>query len=190
MARERKFTKKKLYQTTKEALLEYSYAGFTFRIVAERLHIARGTLYKYYENKDELITDYMVEEMNHFLNELHKINTYKNFEDQFDYLLYIIFKDREIHQIREMTYQIPTEINEKVKANKVQLDKQHQTMYATLQHFVQLGKTENLLNPTLPDSLILGFIFQTIDIPNHASIPYSQWVSSIKTMLTHGIFTN
>ena len=35
--------------------------------VAEKLDVARGTLYKYYDNKNELITDFMLHEMNLYL---------------------------------------------------------------------------------------------------------------------------
>lgn len=57
MARERKFTRDDLYETTKYMLLENGYEGFTFSKLAEKLNVSRGAIYKYFNNKDELITD-------------------------------------------------------------------------------------------------------------------------------------
>lgn len=187
MGRERKFTEKELYQATKINLLEYDYAGFTFGKLAQRLNVSRATIYKYYENKEELITDYMIDEMNHFLDNLQKINQYNTFESQFDYLLNSIFKDQDIQKLIKIAFHIPL-ANEKIKQNINRLHQQHQTMYSILQDFIQLGKANRHLKNNLPDQLILGFIFQTIAIPNHTGIPYQEWVDSIKEILRHGLF--
>ncbi|OZU87404.1 TetR family transcriptional regulator [Virgibacillus indicus] len=188
MARERKFSKELLYSTTRDTLLNHGYDGFTFGKVAERLKVSRGTLYKYFENKEELITDYMVFEMERFLIELQKIDEYEGFQAQFEYLLEIILEDSEIHQIRGIAFEIPA-INNKVSANIEQIKALHQDMYRYLQGFVDLGRNENRLKQTIPDSLILGFIFQTVDIPNHFGVPTAKWNASIKEVIRHGMFT-
>lgn len=188
MARERKFTKEELFQATKDTLVESGYIGFTFSVLAKRLNAARPTIYKYYENKDELITDYMVDEMNLFLVRLQKINGYERFEEQFDYLIYAIFEDTKIHEIIRLAIQMPKEGTEKVTANRIQLEKLHQDMYMYLQKFVQTGKAEGYLKASIPDGLVLGFIFQTVEIPNHLQVPRSDWVASIKEIIRHGMF--
>lgn len=188
MARERKFTKEELFQATKDTLVESGYIGFTFSVLAKRLNAARPTIYKYYENKDELITDYMVDEMNLFLVRLQKINGYESFEEQFDYLIYAIFEDTKIHEIIRLAIQMPKEGTEKVTANRIQLEKLHQDMYMYLQKFVQTGKAEGYLKASIPDGLVLGFIFQTVEIPNHLQVPRSDWVASIKEIIRHGMF--
>ncbi|WP_405097226.1 TetR/AcrR family transcriptional regulator [Oceanobacillus sp. FSL H7-0719] len=188
MARERKFTKEELFQATKDTLVESGYIGFTFSVLAKRLNAARPTIYKYYENKDELITDYMVDEMNLFLVRLQKINGYERFEEQFDYLIYVIFEDTKIHEIIRLAIQMPKEGTEKVTANRIQLEKLHQDMYMYLQKFVQTGKAEGYLKASIPDGLVLGFIFQTVEIPNHLQVPHSDWVASIKEIIRHGMF--
>ncbi len=63
-------------------------------------------------------------------------------------------------------------------------------MYRFLQSFVDLGRKEKRLDPSIPDTLILGFIFQTIDIPNHSDIPQPEWLSYIKHILQNGLFVN
>jgi TetR/AcrR family transcriptional regulator, repressor of fatR-cypB operon len=190
MARERKFSIEELFSTSRELLLHHGYEGFTFSLLADRLEVSRGTLYKYYENKEELITDFMIDELKQYLNELQKINQYKGFDAQFDFLMNLIFKNMEIQQLIKMALQLQVNVNDKVRKNKETLDLLHLDMYKYLQDFIQLGREERRIKPHIPDDLVLGFIFQTITIPNHFGIPHSEWVASIKEILSHGMFTN
>ncbi|WNS77655.1 TetR/AcrR family transcriptional regulator [Bacillus sp. DTU_2020_1000418_1_SI_GHA_SEK_038] len=189
LARERKFSIDELYRTTKELLLLHGYEGFTISLLADRLDISRGTLYKYYENKEELITDYMLDELERFLLKLQKINEFDGFESQFNALFELIFEHSEIYQIITIALQIPAKISKKVTLNKAKLDVQHLDMYKHLQNFIALGRSENILKSQIPDGLILGFIFQTIAIPNHTRVPEEEWNSSIKEIICHGMFT-
>lgn len=188
MVRERKFSTEGLFKATKRVLLEHSYEGFTFAILAEKLEVSRGTLYKYYENKDELISDFMIFEMNLFLKELEKIHEREGFESQFEFLIEVIFKDDTIPKLIEMGIQIPKDNNDKVKESKQKLDSLHLKMYQHLQDFIHLGREEKILKAHLPDGLILGMIFQTINIPNHFRVPRDQWIESIKEIISSGMF--
>jgi TetR/AcrR family transcriptional regulator, repressor of fatR-cypB operon len=187
MARDRKFSTHELFQTTTELLLQYGYEGFTFSILAAQLEVSRGTIYKYYENKEELITDFMVHEMNLFLEELKNIHSIEGFEKQFDFLIDLIFKNASIPHLIEIGKHIPSNLNQKVRDNQAKLEQQRFAMYHNLQAFIELGRREGKLKHNLPDSLILGFIFQTIVIPNHFSIPRSEWINSIKEIICHGM---
>ncbi|MDN3019863.1 TetR/AcrR family transcriptional regulator [Paenibacillus sp. BSR1-1] len=188
MARERKFSKDDLFQATEQLLLMHGYEGFTFSLLADDLDVSRGALYKYYENKEELITDYMLYEMEHFLTKLKEIELRDGFEEQFDFLLNLIFSYSDIQKMIKIGQQIPVMVNKKVKENKDQLDKHLLEMYLCLQNFLKLGKEEKKLNPSIPEAVILGYIFQSVAIPNHFNIPHSVWVRSIKEMICHGMF--
>ena len=187
MARERKFSTEDLFQKTEQMLLTHGYEGFSISLIAEQLDISRGAVYKYYENKEELITDYMLYEMEHFLTELKEIETVEGFDAKFDFLIKIIFKNSTIPHMIEIGRRIPINGNQKVQENHEKREKLHLKMYEHLQGFISLGRQESKLRETLPDPLILGFIFQTILIPNHFGIPQSQWVDSIKEMIQHGM---
>jgi len=188
MARERKFTKEALYEITKSTLLHHGYDGFTIGKAAKQLKVSRGTIYKYFDNKEELITEYMLYEMEKFLVELKEINACQGFQAQFEFLLDIILQDSETHQVRSLVFNIPA-VSDKVKTNLKQLKELHQDMYRYLQDFVDLGREEKVLKQTIPDSLILAFIFQTVDIPNHFHVPEEEWKISIKEIIGHGMFT-
>ena len=187
IARERKFTTDDLFRETGHVLLAQGYEGFTFSILAERLQVSRGALYKYYDNKDELISDFMIHEMDRFLAELREIDNCPDFESRFRYLLDLIFKRRTIHQLISSVQQIPRSGKAKVKANLARLDQLHLDMYARLGSFVGQGRREGKLRSHLPDGLVLGFIFQSIMIPNHSGIPYEEWVAAIEDIIRHGI---
>ncbi|MFD2043246.1 TetR/AcrR family transcriptional regulator [Ornithinibacillus salinisoli] len=190
MARERKFSINELYQATRQLLLDHGYDGFTFSLLANRLEVSRGALYKYFENKEELVSEFMVYELNQFMVHLQRIHEYTSFKAQFDYLINLIFDDRDIHRLREIGLQIPRSTNKKVTANQEKLDQLHQDMYTNLQSFVSLGKKENIVKSHIPDGLILGMIFQTIAIPNHELVPHADWIASIKEIIVDGMFTN
>ena len=189
MGRERKFTTVDLFQSTKHLLLEIGYEGFTISILAEHLNVARGTIYKYYENKDELITAFMLYEMQNFLTELIQIDKIVRFESKFEFLLTIIFNHHEVQHFLDLTKQISVATNEVVRNNIENLGKLHLEMYRYLQDFVDLGKKKDILKKSIPDGLILGFIFQSIAIPNHFGTPHEEWVDSIKQIISHGMFT-
>ena len=181
----RKFTKEALYEVTNDLLIQHGYAGLHFGLIAERLEITRGALYKYFKNKDELIIDFMIYEMDKFLQDLKVIRQYKHFNQQLEYLLDIIFKYSRIHQNLSIVYQIPTtkHVNEKVK----QLEIRHHDMYAYLNAFIELGREEKRIHTEFPDHLILGFIFQTVNIPNQTNLPEKQWKTLIMNFLSQGM---
>jgi TetR/AcrR family transcriptional regulator, repressor of fatR-cypB operon len=190
MARERKFSIEELFVTVRHILLQQGYEGFTFSLLAEKLNVSRGVLYKYYENKDELIIDFMIYEMEKYLIELREIEKQPGFEAKFDFLFDIMFKNTEIQQLMVAGQQVPVNLHDKVKEKKEKLDKLHFDMYKYLQDFIQCGRKEGRLKSHLPDSLVLGMIFQTIAIPNFHGIPQTEWVKSIKEILTEGMFKN
>lgn len=188
MARESKFTKKELYNHTRSILFNHGYDGFHFGLLAEQLDVTRSALYKYYRNKDELITDFMLFEMEQFLTDLEKINEHKHFETQLEYLLQLIFTYQKIHQILLIIYQIPKNSDIKVRENINKLESQHDEMYVYLNQFIQLGRKEGKLKAELPDEMILGFIFQTVNIPNYSNLPEEKWRELLKDFLTNGMY--
>jgi len=182
MARERKFSIDELFHATKQLLLKQGYDGFTFSLLADSLNVSRGALYKYFENKDELLTNFVFYEMDQFLLKLKQIDNQQGFEAQFDFLLHLIFSHSDIQKLSKIGQQIP--------GNEEKFGKLHFDMYQYLQGFIELGKEEGKLKSNIPNALLLGYIFQSVAIPNHFEIPNSVWVSSIKEIIRHGMFTS
>ncbi|MBO0960497.1 TetR/AcrR family transcriptional regulator [Neobacillus sp. MM2021_6] len=182
MARERKFSRDELFQETKQLLLQHGYEGFTFSILADTLHVSRGALYKYFENKEDLITNFIFYEMDQFLIHLKQLDLQLGFDAQFDFLLNLILSSSDIQKLIRIGQQIPGH-NEK-------FEKLHVDMYQYLQDFIDRGKAEGKLRSDIPNNLLLGYIFQSVAIPNHGGTPHSTWVSSIKQIIREGMFTN
>ncbi|WP_010098341.1 TetR/AcrR family transcriptional regulator [Ornithinibacillus scapharcae] len=189
MARERKFSKEELYQITKKLLLDHGYDGYTFTLLANQLEVSRAAIYKYYDNKEELLIEYMVFELNTFLQHLKEISKKDTFMDQFEALFDIIFNDMSIYKIREIGMHIPT-VNDKVAAYKKKLDRLHVELYDSLQGFIRLGREEKVLKEDIPSNLVLGMIFQTVNIPNTTGLTHLEWVNTLKKVICHGMFRN
>lgn len=189
MAREKKFTKEELYHAVKHLLLKHGYDGFTFTVLASYLDVSRAAIYKYYDNKEELLSEYMVYELNKFLTELKAISEKKTFSEQFDALFDMIFADLSLYEIRAMGMQIPI-INKKIKNNKQKISEIIMELYGSLQQFVELGKQEKIIKEEIPNNLVLGMIFETVNIPNTNGISLPDWVAMIKEIIGHGLFKN
>jgi AcrR family transcriptional regulator len=187
MARQRKFSDEDLFMATKELLLEHGYEGFTFVLLAERLKVSRSALYKYFDNKEELVMAFMMYEMEQFIKKLRKINEYKNFEAQFDYLLDLMMYHPNINQLIQIGRQVPIN-NRRLQEQNKTLDSMHLNMYRSLLGFVHLGKEEEKLKKHIPDALIVTYILQSFIIPNYSYIPHSQWVQFLKEIIRDGMF--
>lgn len=188
MARERKFTDEHLFKATKQMLIEDGYEAFTFSKLAAILDVSRGSIYKYYENKDELISEFLMYEMNRLLNDFNKLDKSGNFQTQFDVLIDFFFEQSSMNQIIEVIHQIPANTTKRVKDNKSRLDEYHIDMYRQFQGLIDLGRKEKVIKSHLPSAVLLGMIFQTIAIPNHFNIPQEEWIASIKEILSYGMF--
>lgn len=189
MARERKFNTIELFHEAKQLLLQHGYDGFTFSLLADRMEVSRAALYKYYDNKEQLITDFMVYEMEEFLHDLREIENFEGFEGQFDFLIDLIFKKTEVHELIRAAQHVMARMDAAF-TNKEKLEKLPLEMYKFLQRFILVGKEEGRLKEHIPDGLIIGFILQTVAIPNHFGIPKSDWIHSIKEVISHGMFMN
>ena len=47
------------------------------------MEVSRGSIYKYYENKDELISEFLMYEMNRFLQGFSELDKSGDFQTQF-----------------------------------------------------------------------------------------------------------
>lgn len=144
MARERKFSTAELFRETKQILLARGYEAFTLSQLAEQLNVSRGTIYKYYANKDELITSYMIYEMDQFLVHLNEIDKRNGFFAQFEYLMDLVFQNDNIDQLIEIGRQVSSG-SKKVKQNKEDLRKLHLKIYDRLHRWIRLGRKEGVL---------------------------------------------
>ena len=187
MARERKFSTTEIFRETERLLLTVGYEGYTISLLAEALNVSRAAIYKYYTNKEQLVVDFMLEHMEKMIRQFASIDSTASFTVQLDEVLDIVLESKDLHRIFSMAHVINTKGKEEIEKKIVHLNELHKEMYIPLQAMVNKGKEEGLLKESIPNSLILAFIFQSIDLPNHMNIPEERFLKSIKTLVCSGI---
>ncbi len=175
-----------LYIATKEQILQVGYDGFTISHLADVLGVSRAAIYKQYVNKDELLIDFMLFEMQQSIEDLQKVRQDGTFEQQLEDLLYRMSRFNEVHQLLGMTSLIQN-TSEEVIQKKEQLASMHKDLYAPLMRIVSNGKKEKYIASSMPDSLVLAFIFQTIDIPSQQNLSNDEQLQYIKQLILYGV---
>ncbi|MBO9130771.1 TetR/AcrR family transcriptional regulator [Bacillus sp. 165] len=190
MGRDRKFNTVDLFLCTKNLILQNGYEGFTIGQLATMLDVSRAAIYKYYQNKDELLLDFMLEEMNNVLNSFKTIQEEQSFLEKIDLLLQKIYMYKDLHLILGIQEVIPTKDNPHLENKKKKLALMHRELYIPLVHIVQQGKMEGFIEMDIPNELLLGFIFQSISIPNHSGIDDGKLMDYTKNLILKGIIKN
>ncbi len=187
MARERKFSSVEIFKETERLLLEVGYEGYTIGLLAEALHVSRAAIYKYYTNKEELVINFMLQHMERILEAFGSIDRTQTFDQQFDEILTVITDSKDLHRLLSSTHLINVKGNAELEQKMHTLHLMHRDMYEPLQAVINEGKEQGYVNQDIPTALIVGFIFQSIALPNHMEIPSEQFVQSVKQLVRTGI---
>lgn len=190
MARERILTTDVLLEETGELLLEVGYEGFTFSILAERLEVSRGAIYKYYANRDALLMDYMLYHMEQFIVDLEQLDNEPNFQSKFQTLLNLLYKHSEIHQILKTAKQIPINEKAKTKQGMRRFNKMFHEMKEQINRFIFVGKREKYIRSEIPNEIIFLFLHQLVEIPAAKGIKREHWMKHVTEILQKGMFLN
>ena len=189
MAREKKFSTDDIYLQTHNLLIKEGYEKFSFSLLAKSLKVSRAAIYKYYTNKDELISDYLVGQMKQMMEEFNQINWSLDYSDRFDQLFELIFKYREAHLISNALPHDKMIIStEKQKQKETVSGEVHGQFFNYIQQFIQTGKTNGHIKKEIPDSLIVGIIFHSINIPDHSNLSSQERAYFIKMIIKNGVF--
>ena len=186
MGRDKKFSEQDLWQHTHQLLLSAGYQGFKIGLLAQSIGVSRAAIYKQYPNKEELIMAFMVAEMKNSIEHLGNVDFTQCFERQLDDLLIRMFDLRDLHQILGLATKIE-DVSPVVTEQKQLLNGMHGGLYVPLQQVIQKGKEEGIIAKERNDFLLLGFIFQLIDMPNHLNLPINEFLKEIKMLILHGI---
>jgi AcrR family transcriptional regulator len=189
MGRKKAIEMQELMKATEEVLLEYGYHAFHFKMLADRLDVARTTIYEYYPNKEELIIDYMLNLMDRILTECNHLPAEDDPLQKLKGILRIFVKYEQIHKIIIIIPQLHGCASQKTKDSLARLGMHHQQLLEILFTWIRKGKEENLIRGDVPDGIIAGLFFNIIQIPNHRNIPVDEYVEQLFDVLCHG-FTN
>jgi len=187
LARERKFTAEEIFHETERLLLEVGYEGYNISLLAEALNVSRAAIYKYYTNKEELVVDFMLQHILRMIEAFGKVDNTQPFQDQLEEVLDIVLASKDLHRILSIAHVVDTRGNEEIAGKLVRLSELHREMYIPLYAMVNKGKSEGILNEDIPNELMIAFIFQSIDLPNHMQIPEETFIQSVKQLVRTGI---
>jgi AcrR family transcriptional regulator len=187
MGRDRRFDEADIFLYTKRLIIKTGYEGFTIGQLAAQLNVSRAAIYKYYQNKDELLLDFMLGEMKKTVESFSSIPKELPFLEKIELLLKKIMEYKDLHLILGMQEVISTKDAPLLEGKKQQLSGMHLELYMPLIHLVQQGKIEGYIEMDMPNELILGFIFQSISIPNHSGLNAETVFVFTKKLILNGI---
>lgn len=188
MGRNKKFTEEELWDNTYKIIKNNGYIGFNISALAASLNVSRAAIYKKYSNKEELLMDFMINKLEYSISKLSNIDSNLNFNEQLNELIIKMFELKDLHQILGISEKIEN-ISDTILEKKTRLNKMYTNLYDPLLIIVKTGKEEGIINKNINDYIIISFIFQLIDIPNHTNIPEKMFYSNIKHLILFGLTT-
>lgn len=187
MARKKKFNQRELYEATAQLMLEIGYDRFSFQLLADKLHVTRTALYKYYKNKDDLLNAYLNNSLKEVLERLDNMDWSMDYKDKLQLLMDIVFDYADTHKISSMVpNQMWTKENE--MDSSIQQSKAfHIQFFSFIQQLIEEGQHKGVLKKDIPPEIIIETIFHSINLPNRAGLPLDKRAFYIKRMLFEGI---
>lgn len=187
MGRKRVIDPTDLLVATEELLLEVGYHAFNFKLLSQKLRVARSTLYEYYPNKEELITSYMLHLMKRILDECECLNEIESPMDQLYQILFIFIKYSQVHQVMPMTAFIDADASPNIKTGLVQLSKDHYRLYNQITETIEVCKQQQQIDSSIATSIIAGLIYNSILIPNKEQLPQDEFTKQLFSVIKNGI---
>ncbi|TFD97682.1 TetR/AcrR family transcriptional regulator [Jeotgalibacillus sp. R-1-5s-1] len=187
MARQRKMDMEELMEATENLLLEKGYEGFHFKALSENLNVARSTIYEYYKNKDELITDYMNILMEQVMRRIRSLADQPSSFLMLKELLILFMEYSQVYDMIKMRPSLDQNASPHVKEQLKKLDAQSRELFQILLVEIEKAKNEGSIRKDLPTSLIAGVFFNTVLIQNTDQIPPREWADLLFSLIEDGI---
>lgn len=176
-----------LFIATEELLLSYGYHSFQFKTLSERLEVGRSTLYDYYRNKEELISDYMVYVMDKIIAECGEVTIDAGPEVQLKRLITLFMKYSQLHEILQVLPLLQTTESELVRQNIQKLEASHGTIKGFMMQIITKAQRENVLRTDIQPMVIAGIVYNCVNIPNMMNIELNTWATIVYDAIVNGI---
>ncbi|MFB5661039.1 TetR/AcrR family transcriptional regulator [Alteribacillus sp. HJP-4] len=186
MSRQRTIDKVQLFQETEKLILENGYHSFHFKALAERLNVARSTIYNYYSKKEELVTDYMMHVIDTLMTRLNELETEIEFESKLIKVIQIWVEYSDIHQALQILPVLDHHASPLVEANVQKLFGFFQELNERVERLINEGQQLELLRRDIPVTGLSGIIMAMVKAPN-TRLSKQEWVSAIYNVLMNGM---
>jgi AcrR family transcriptional regulator len=184
MSRQKTIDQTQLFYETEQLILKAGYTGFHFKALAERLGVARSTIYNYYPRKEELITAYML----HLIEEaVRKMDDAIKSEEPLKTLLRIWVKYANMHQMLQIMPYIDQKATPKVEENTQKMYVLFRKMKKKISDVLYKGQQEGQIRTDIQMPTLVGLMMATVQIPVHTEL--EEWVNEVHDLLLNG-FTN
>lgn len=188
MPRKKKFTVEDLYHQTHLLLMKVGYDQFTFSLLADELSVSRAAIYKYYSNKDVLISDYLTFEMKKLLEEFDQMEWSSDREEHFNQLFELIFNYSDVHQLSNVFTQKMKMKNEKIQFKENISKELHERFFGHIQSFILSCQETGFIKKELPANLLINMIFHSVIINTSSDLTQKERAGYIREILAHGMF--
>ncbi|PRO65962.1 TetR/AcrR family transcriptional regulator [Alkalicoccus urumqiensis] len=176
-------TEQQLFQAAESLLLEAGYAGFHFKALAEKLGVARSTIYNYYPKKEVLITAFMVHQLNQVVE---KMDAAAGEEEPVRALIQLWGRYANMHQMLQVMPYIDQEASEKVKKNMQKMFQLLQEMREKIMDVLAREQKAGRVRSDIDLKTMTGLIMSTVQIPVHHQSEAS-WSKEVYTLVSDAI---
>jgi AcrR family transcriptional regulator len=182
MSRKKTIDEAQLFQETEKLIMESGYAEFHFKALAERLGVARSTIYNYYPKKEELVTSYMVRLLKRAV---------QNMDEAFDaeypvkQLIRVWSRYANMHQMLQIMPYINQKATPKVEENIRVMYTLFGEMKSKIHHILNKEQESGRIREDIHMATMTGLLMATVQIPVHHNNP-GQWVDEVYELVMTG----
>lgn len=183
MSRRKTINQAQLFHETEKLIMESGYGGFHFKALSERLGVARSTIYNYYRNKEELITDYMLHLLEEVVRNMEQADSKEN---PLKYLIHLWSRYAHMHQMLQIMPYINQHVTERVEKNIKRMFVLFSEMKRKIELILKAGQEKDQIRTDIQMTTLVGLIMATVQVPVH-HISQSEWVEEVYELVTHGL---
>jgi len=151
---EKEFRKQMILAAAKELFFEHGYEKTSMDAIAQKVGLAKGTLYLYFSNKDELYISLLIEGIKLLKQKmLQKIRENENYEDKFIQTLVMSFYEFSIEQPQFFSLMMSFQTESLPKINCIstdvtsEIEVHHNEIMSLTVSIVQEGIDKGIIDP-------------------------------------------
>ena len=140
--REREQRRQQIMQAGSDLFLAQGFSNTTMEQIANQVEISRGTLYLYFENKDDLIINIIIEAMNVFINLMKEnIKPEDNTEKQLQSIgnSYLAFHDKYRSYFKLMNFMDNEKLHKEVNIQSKQIFEKSEEIWTIIVNILRNG---------------------------------------------------
>ncbi|MGL4523550.1 MAG: TetR/AcrR family transcriptional regulator [Bacilli bacterium] len=188
MGRKKKVEKQHLYVLLRTLLPLHGYERLTFSLLAKELEIGRSTIYEYFTNKDELIVNYMLYDMNELLERWNVIAV-SNVSDiqKITQMISLFHTYSAVHQGVKAIPSVRKQADESLLLLLFELRTLHDQLFASITTTISNAIKNGTLTKECDAIAVSQFIFYSIDMPKPPHLNEEEWLLQLHNLILNGI---